>query len=455
MTDQNLPVTANDLAAVGLGNNMPMAKGLAVFFNEPLYQRCKQIAGVLAKAEGVTPRHLLNKPEACFAVISRSITWNLDPVAVMCSTYQTPNGAIGYEGKLVQAILENSGKLDGGVEYELFGPWEKVRGNFKFDTSAKGHKYAVAGWKDTDEKDIGVRVKAKVKGEVSKREESFFLETFWPRNSTLWALRPEQQIKYAACRAFANTVMPGVMMGIPFDFDPSDVDTGPMTDITPPKPTKSEFEQSPHRHDAKLQEWTARLNFAKTIDEVKKIHDDGGKELSPDVHGRWNEQCDISVEQFRRKAEADQAKATEAQPQESEEEAPPPNDDDWKHQWGDKLAAAKTLNDVADVRGAGIKELPQHLHEEWNGACDARAKTITTKKASKAEAKAAKEEERREPTPVPDSPALARGKRLLLRSITVEDVDDLYQTIADEISIEVEKKAWAQACEDRRQQVTS
>jgi hypothetical protein len=63
-------------------------------------------------------------------VVSRALTWRLDPYAVAQATYQTPNGQVGYYGSLCQAIIENSGRLDpsyGGVKYEHVGDWNKLR----------------------------------------------------------------------------------------------------------------------------------------------------------------------------------------------------------------------------------------------------------------------------------------------------------------------------------------
>jgi hypothetical protein len=222
-----------------------MAPGLALLFNDRLYERCKDVARIMAGAKGFTPPHLLDNQMACFGVVQMSITWRLTPQLVAASTYATPGGKIGYEGKLIQAILENSGRLEGGVEYELIGDWNKVRGKHKKATSQKGHEYFVSGWKDEDEEGLGVIVRAKVKGEEAKREmEPFMLRSCHPRNSTLWATRPEQQIKYTACRAFANTVAPGILMGVPFD---SDADQGTMIDVTPARPSRSDFDESKKR----------------------------------------------------------------------------------------------------------------------------------------------------------------------------------------------------------------
>jgi hypothetical protein len=218
-----------------------MAPGLALLFNDRLYERCKDVARIMAEARGFTPPHLLNNVHACFGVVQMSITWRLTPQLVAASTYSTPGGKIGYEGKLVQAILENSGRLEGGVEYELIGEWNKIRGRIKKGQSSKGNEIWVQDWKPEDEQGLGVIVRAKVKGEQAKREmEPFMLASCWPRNSTLWTTRPEQQIKYTACRAFANTVAPGILMGVPFD---SDADQGTMIDVTPSRPSRSDFDE--------------------------------------------------------------------------------------------------------------------------------------------------------------------------------------------------------------------
>lgn len=218
---------------------MGMAPGLMVMFNDRLFDRCKQIAGYMAKAEGFTPPHLIGKSEACFAVVTRAITWKLDVFAVAQSTYQTPGGRVGFEGKLIQAILENSGYLQGPVTYELFGDWNKIRGKHKKAQSQRGGEYFVPDWKPEDEIGLGVIVRAQVKGEPGPRELELHLTSAWPRNSTLWALRPEQQIRYLACRAFGNTVAPGILMGVPFNTDDS-MET--MIDVSPTRPQRSDFD---------------------------------------------------------------------------------------------------------------------------------------------------------------------------------------------------------------------
>ena len=217
-----------------------MAPGLAIMFNEALYSRCKEIARIMSSAAGFTPRHLIGAPEACFAVVTRAITWKLDPLAVAQSTYQTPNGAVGYEGKLVQAIMMNSGKIDGPITFNHIGDWSKLSGKWKKGKSAKGFDIPVQAWDDKDEEGLGVVVRATVKGEREPREHTVWMRECFPRNSTLWVLRPSQQICYTAVRAFANVAAPELLMGVPFD---GESDTGTMIDVTPVdarRPTRAE-----------------------------------------------------------------------------------------------------------------------------------------------------------------------------------------------------------------------
>ena len=230
----DLPAVPADLTPLVGGE---MSIGLRIMLDDRLYDRCKQISGIMSKAVGFTPPHLIGQGEACFAVVTRALTWRLDPFAVACATYQTPGGRIGYEGKLVQAILENSGKLEGGVSYEHYGDWSKVTGKFAIRKSEKGKDYAAQTWTRDDAKGLGVIVRAKVKGEEKPREWRFDLEQAFPLNSTLWATDPKTQICYAAGRRFANVAAPGILMGVPFDFDPAE--PPPMRDITPPEPARA------------------------------------------------------------------------------------------------------------------------------------------------------------------------------------------------------------------------
>lgn len=209
-----------------------MSPALAIFLDDRLFQRCKEVSNILAQAEGVTPQHLINKPQACFSVVSMALIWKLSPMMVAQSTFAIPgSGKIGYEGKLCQAILENSGKIEGNVKFEYFGEWDKILGKFDKKKNDRGKEYAVRGWTDKDEEGLGVIVRAQIHGEVEPREFSFLLKQAFPRNSTLWATDPKTQLGYTAVRRFGSVAAPGIFMGVPFDRE--DFAGDGMVDITP------------------------------------------------------------------------------------------------------------------------------------------------------------------------------------------------------------------------------
>lgn len=222
------------------GQDLPI--GIMAILDEGLGAKLDKAANRMAKATGIVPPHLIGQVVTCYAVLTRALTWRLDPFAVAQATYTVPGGKIAYEGKLVSAILENSGRIEGGLEFEHFGDWSKVEGKFKKEKSAKGNDYFVPAYTEADEQGLGVIVRAQIKGEKKPREISISLRSCHPRNSTLWALRPKQQIMYAAVRVFANVAAPSLFMGIPFSTDTlgeTMIDITP--DAAPTRPIRESF----------------------------------------------------------------------------------------------------------------------------------------------------------------------------------------------------------------------
>lgn len=227
---------------------------LQIFFNDDLFRRCQTVANYLAKAQGYTPVHLIGKPEACFAVVSRALTWRLDPYAVAQATYQTPNGQVGYYGSLCQAIIENSGRLDpsyGGVKFEHVGDWRKLRVGangrmFKMATGRQGGEYPVPAWEQWGplEEELSVIVRAKLKDEDNPREMPFELLQAYPRNSTLWATDPRTQICYTSVRRFSTSTVPTLFMGVPFDHETMDDWIASLRDVTPARPELADFSET-------------------------------------------------------------------------------------------------------------------------------------------------------------------------------------------------------------------
>lgn len=356
MTDtQNLPdlppVTEADLRASGLPALMEMSPGLALFFNDALYKRCKSLAMDMSLAGSMMPAHLAGKPAACFAVISNAVTWKLNPYNVARATYMTPGGSIGYLGSLVQAIIEASGAIEGGVRYEHYGDWTRLQGKYKVvqGQSGKG-SYPVAEWTNADAIGLGVIVSAKMKNEVEPRTLKFDLVSAFPRNSPLWATDPGRQICYTAVRAFGNLTVPLLMYGIPFDVEPDGLgmhDITPPKTATPPRPARSAFERP--------SEPSQEPDPADPVPDVAQ---------------------DVAASQDAPEA-AQQAQ--EPEPVDEQKPAQAKEVEDPVERGRRLLQLMKGPNDVADLRATIGEELaddPPGL-AMWNKDCDARSAELT------------------------------------------------------------------------------
>jgi hypothetical protein len=195
--------------------------------------------------------------------VEKALVWRLSPSGVAASTYETPGGKVGFEGKLCHAILEASGQFEGGISFELYGSvevmqangvklsfrtndpkldevlknggqivaqhdWSKVKGKFTVargqpKNGKPGKEYVKPTWTQDDTFGLGVTVSGKLKNEAKPRVLHFDLSQAWPRNSTLWATAPDRQICYTAVRAYGNHVVPALMLGMPTEDDVTDI----------------------------------------------------------------------------------------------------------------------------------------------------------------------------------------------------------------------------------------
>lgn len=131
---------------------------------------------VMASGMATVPEHLRGNPSDCMAITMQAMQWQMNPYAVAQKTFVV-NGVLGYEAQLVNAVISTRGPLTGRIEYDWFGPWEKIIGKFEIRKSDKGKEYRVPGWKLADENGIGVRVQATLRGESKPR----VLNYFWRR----------------------------------------------------------------------------------------------------------------------------------------------------------------------------------------------------------------------------------------------------------------------------------
>lgn len=214
---ENLPVVPLEAE---LRRDLPLS--LKILSNDEWYQRIKQVSNLMANDHVTMPKHLHDKPAACFSILMQAYNWNMDPMFVARNTYMTPGGQIGFMGKLVQGILEQSGRFVGGPKVKYVGDWSKVTGKFTKRQNQYGKDFIVPSWTDKDAQGLGIIVSWQMRGETEPRvwpaeDEPFYLTQCFPLNSPLWATDPRTQIRYLAMRRFADQATPATLGGMPFD----------------------------------------------------------------------------------------------------------------------------------------------------------------------------------------------------------------------------------------------
>lgn len=250
---------ATESTGLALGNTMMQS----LMFDESAFQNVQRIAEVMAKSNVTVPAHLKNNVGDCMAVVMQAMQWGMNPWPVAQKTHLV-SGNLGYEAQLVNAVITSMAPTKDRIHYEWFGPWENVIGNFVEKTSQKGNTYTAPGWKLADEKGLGVRVWATLKGEDEPRELELLLSQAQPRNSTLWATDPKQQLAYLAVKRWARLYCPDVILGV---YSNDELDAVPERDITP---TASHEAQKPASRTAGLKDKITKAKSKGTTIEGEK-----------------------------------------------------------------------------------------------------------------------------------------------------------------------------------------
>lgn len=263
-------VTRESQSAMQLSSTpMAPASTASLVLDVASMESIMRLADIMAKGRATIPDHLKNSASDCAAVIMQAMQWQMNPFAVAQKTHVV-NGALGYEGQLVNAAIVSSGVTQDRFNYEWFGAWEKVIGKTRVVTvpekGKKGEKdYKKAYQFHTPDYDLnaeiglGIRISATLRGETQPRVLELLLVQASVRNSPLWATDPKQQLAYLAVKRWARLYAPDVILGV-YTPDELDESNREMRDITPaPRETAA----TPHTID-QLPECTDELFAEKT-----------------------------------------------------------------------------------------------------------------------------------------------------------------------------------------------
>lgn len=159
------------------------------------FEHCYRIAQAMGKAS-LIPKHLkgadLEQTAAnCFLVVNQALRWRMDPFAVAPETYEV-GGKLGYQGKLVAAVINTRANL------------------------AEKLSYKFSGTRGTD--DYTVTVSARFEGEEEVKTVSVSVGQAKTQNQ-MWTRDPEQKLVYTGSIRWARRHAPEIIMGVTTDDD--------------------------------------------------------------------------------------------------------------------------------------------------------------------------------------------------------------------------------------------
>lgn len=190
-------------------------------FDTARFEHMQRIANVMALAS-LIPDHLKGKGREhdahnvtvanCFMVINQAQRWNVDPFSIAPETYVVA-GKLGYQGKLIAAIVNSRAGLKRNLDYTFEGSGDErtvtVIGEFEREDKARTITLQVKDAK-TDNK--------------------------------MWVKDPDQKLVYSGSTKWARRYCPEVLLGVLTDDDLDLMRTErELKDVTPPRPQRSDY----------------------------------------------------------------------------------------------------------------------------------------------------------------------------------------------------------------------
>ena len=152
---------------------------------EHLQAKCPGIKDLASRASAEMRQTVGN----CLLIVNQAVRWNLDPFAVAPETYVV-RGKLGFQGKLVAAVINARAGLDGRLSYT-------------FDGSGDGRMITVIG---------------QLKGEQAPRTITLSVGQAKTDNK-MWKTDPDQKLVYSGATKWARRHCPEIMLGVLTDDD--------------------------------------------------------------------------------------------------------------------------------------------------------------------------------------------------------------------------------------------
>jgi hypothetical protein len=160
---------------------------VSLYMNTPIFEQLQRVAKLMCSS-GLVPAHLRGPDHQadCFLVAAQAFRWRMDPFAAAQHTFVT-SGKLGYEGKLIAAVINSSAKLERNLAYAYSG-----------EKGTAGRTITVIGLLR------GENEPRTVEGSVSS----------WATANEKWKSMPDQMLAYRGAREWARRHMPEAVLGI-------------------------------------------------------------------------------------------------------------------------------------------------------------------------------------------------------------------------------------------------
>lgn len=189
-----------------------LADETSVFFNVALFEQAQRAATMFANSTMV-PEHFQKNVGNCMIGINYAMRLRADPFMVMQCLYIV-HGKPGIEGKLVEAIINQSTKYSQPLEYEWLGPEDKITDRLTVLKADVPSEYGCQAF--TIETKSGKRVTGpKITWQLVKA--NGWYDNKGPDKtveSNKWRTMPEMMFYYRAASWFANKNCPELKLGM-------------------------------------------------------------------------------------------------------------------------------------------------------------------------------------------------------------------------------------------------
>lgn len=192
------------------------------------FDKIWRMADALSNSALSIPKELKGNIGDCLAIVTQAMIWGLNPFAVAQKAHVI-NGKLGYEAQLVNAVVMQSGAIQGSFHYEHNGDSCRV------GAVLRGEQHITWG-------------------------EWLSASTVTVKNSPLWKTNPKQQLGYLQVKNWARAYCPGALLGIYSTDELQDADfAAPASQAaaappSPAQPTLPPYSQADF--DKNLPAWT-------------------------------------------------------------------------------------------------------------------------------------------------------------------------------------------------------